>query len=60
MIFKDAEQVVAENKITNLNKIRVDLLSGELTNVESGERFHLMPFSKVQTDIYDSGSLLKI
>ena len=60
MIFQDAEKVVAENKISNLNKIKVDLLSGELTDLESGEKFQLMPFSKVQKDIYDSGSLLKI
>jgi 3-isopropylmalate/(R)-2-methylmalate dehydratase small subunit len=60
MIFKDAERAVAANKIKNLNGVRVDLLSGQLTNRESGETFQLMPFSKVQKDIYDSGSLLNI
>jgi 3-isopropylmalate dehydratase small subunit len=60
MIFKDAEKVIFENKITNLDRVKVDLLSGELTNLGSGETFQLMPFSKVQKDIYDSGSLLNI
>ncbi|NIM17026.1 MAG: 3-isopropylmalate dehydratase [Candidatus Aminicenantes bacterium] len=60
MIFKDAEKVISENKISNLDGVKVDLLSGELTNRESGETFQLMPFSKVQKDIYDSGSLLNI
>lgn len=60
MIFKDAEKVIVENKISNLDRVKVDLISGELTNRESGEKFQLMPFSKVQKDIYDSGSLLNI
>jgi len=60
MIFKDAERMVAANKIANLNRLNVDLLSGQLTNRETGEKFQLMPFSKVQKDIYDSGSLLNI
>jgi 3-isopropylmalate dehydratase small subunit len=60
MIFKDAEKAVSENKIADMNRIKVDLLSGELTNLETGEKFRLMPFSKVQKDIYDNGTLLNI
>lgn len=60
MIFKDAEEVIVENKISNLDRVKVDLLSGELTNLGSSETFQLMPFSKVQKDIYESGSLLNI
>lgn len=60
MVFKDAEKVVVKNKIANLVKVSVDLLSGRLTNLETGEEFQLMPFSKVQKDIYDHDTLLKI
>jgi len=60
MIFQDAERAVSENKIASLDHIRVDLLAGELTSLENGQKFRLMPFSKVQKDIYDSGSLLNI
>lgn len=60
MMFKDAEDAVASGKIANLANINVDLLEGKLTNLDNGETFDLMPFSTVQKDIYDSGSLLKI
>jgi 3-isopropylmalate/(R)-2-methylmalate dehydratase small subunit len=60
LVFKDAEEVVAANKITNLTNVSVDLLSGKLTNLETGEEFQLTPFSKVQKDIYDHDTLLKI
>jgi 3-isopropylmalate/(R)-2-methylmalate dehydratase small subunit len=60
MMFKDGEEVISDNKISNLDVVKVNLLSGELTNGKSGERFQLLPFSKVQKDIYDSGGLLNI
>lgn len=60
LMFNDAEKIIAENRITNLANVRVDLLSGELTNRDTGEKFQLMPFSKVQKDIYDKDSLLNI
>jgi hypothetical protein len=59
-MFADAERIISEKKIKNLDKVKIDLSTGKLTNVESGETFSLMPFSKVQKDIYDSGSLLNI
>lgn len=60
LIFADAEKVISENKIKNLDNVKIDLLSGKLTNIVSGETFSLTPFSKVQKDIFDSGSLLNI
>lgn len=60
MIFEDAEKAVKEGKIANLQNIKVDLLAGKMTNLDTNESFELMPFSKVQKDIYDSGSLLNI
>ena len=60
MMFAEAEQVVSENKIENLANVKIDLLTGKLTNLGNGETFSLTPFSKVQKDIYDSGSLLNI
>jgi 3-isopropylmalate dehydratase small subunit len=60
LIFDDAEKIINENKLANLANVEVDLLAGELTNRDTGEKFQLMPFSKVQRDIYDKGSLLNI
>jgi 3-isopropylmalate dehydratase small subunit len=60
LIFADAEKIINENKLANLANVEVDLLAGELTNRDTGEKFQLMPFSKVQKDIYDKGSLLNI
>ncbi len=60
MIFKDAEKAVSNKKIKNLDNVRIDLLAGELTALESGEKFTLDPFSKVQKDIYESGSILNM
>jgi 3-isopropylmalate/(R)-2-methylmalate dehydratase small subunit len=60
LVFKDAETVIAENKIANLAGVTVDLLAGTLKNNDTGEEFQLEPFSKVQKDIYDNDTLLKI
>ena len=60
LIFEEAEKIVTGNKLANLANIDVDLLAGELTNRDTGEKFRLMSFSKVQKDIYDKGSLLNI
>lgn len=60
LIFKDAETAVASGKLTNLCTVRIDLLNGQLVNEETGQSFELMPFSKVQKDIFDNETLLKI
>jgi len=60
LILDNAEKLVAENKIKNLANVKVDILSGELTDVDTNQTFQLMPFSKVQKDIYEKGTLLNI
>ena len=60
LIFDEAEKAVKEGKIKNLANIEVDLLEGKLINLDTGESFGLTPFSKVQKDIYDNDTLLKI
>lgn len=60
LIWNKAEKAVIDKKIKNLANIRVDLLSGILTNQETTETFQLMSFSKVQKDIFDKESLLNI
>lgn len=60
LIFKDAESVIAGKKIANLAPVTVDLIAGTLKNENTGEEFQLEPFSKVQKDIYDNDTLLKI
>jgi 3-isopropylmalate/(R)-2-methylmalate dehydratase small subunit len=57
---KDIENIISRKKITSLQQIKVDLLSGQLTNLDSGEIFNFIPFSKVQKDIFDKGTLLNI
>ncbi len=60
LILTNGEKVVSEQKITNLSKVKVELKEGKLTNLDSGEVFDLVPFSKVQTDIYENDTLLNI
>jgi 3-isopropylmalate/(R)-2-methylmalate dehydratase small subunit len=60
LVFKDAETVISENKIANLADVGVDLIAGTLKNKNTGEEYQLEPFSKVQKDIYDNDTLLKI
>ena len=60
LICEEVGKIITGNKIANLANVEVDLLAGELTNRDTGEKFQLMPFSKVQRDIYDKGSLLDI
>ena len=60
LTFAGAERLVAEKRIRNEAEIKVDLLSGEMTVMDTGETSSLTPFSKVQKDIYDHDTLLKI
>ena len=46
--------------IKNLEEIEIDYLSGEVKILSSGEIFNILPFSKVQKDIMEKGSLLTI
>ena len=58
--FETCQEIVSQGKIKNLDRIRVDLLSGILMNLESGERFSISSLTQVQKDILKQGSLLKI
>jgi len=60
LVSQEIEALVAQGKIEHLQKIRVDLLSGNLENLDSGDAFNITPFSKVQKDIFDKGTLLRI
>jgi len=60
LVAEDIEKIVSQQKLKNLQKIKVDLLSGQFTNLYSGETFNFVPFSKVQKDIFDKGTLLNI
>jgi homoaconitate hydratase family protein/3-isopropylmalate dehydratase small subunit len=41
------------------DRVKIDLLSGMLTNVENGKSVQIEKFSPVQVDIYKKGGLLK-
>lgn len=60
LVSNEIEALVAQGKIAHLQKIRVDLISGKLENLDTGDIFSITPFSKVQKDIFDKGTLLKI
>jgi 3-isopropylmalate dehydratase small subunit len=58
--FEKCDEVISRGKIKNLDMIEVDLLTGTLLHLDSGETFSLSPLTQVQKDIFDQGSLLKI
>lgn len=58
--FDHVAALVTENKLEHLHNIEIDLLSGKFKNLDTGENFQISPFSKVQKDIYDKGTLLSI
>jgi 3-isopropylmalate/(R)-2-methylmalate dehydratase small subunit len=60
LVSQEIEELVNQGKIEHLQKIRVDLLSGKLENLNTGDVFSITPFSKVQKDIFDKGTLLRI
>lgn len=41
------------------DKLRVDFISGKITNLENDKSSHINPFYDVQTEIYQRGGLLK-
>ncbi len=57
---QEINELVSAGKIKHLQQIRVDLLSGKLENLDTCEIFSISPFSKVQKDIFDKGTLLRI
>ncbi len=58
--YGDIGNVVNNGWIKNLNEVKVDFIKGELLNISTGEILKVGPFSKVQKDIIDKGSLLTI
>jgi len=58
--FPDAETIISEKRIINLDEIEIDIYSGSLKIKRSGEIFHVEPLSNVQKDILEKGSLLSI
>jgi len=60
LTFTQIGDFIKEGKIKNLEEIEIDYLSGEVKIISSGEIFNIEPFSKVQKDIMEKGSLLTI
>ena len=60
LVSQEIENLVSQGKIKHLQKIQVDLLSGKLENLDTGDVYDITPFSKVQKDIFDKGTLLRI
>lgn len=42
------------------DRIRIDMISGKMTNLENGHEIHLKPFSEVQLKIYQAGDILRV
>jgi 3-isopropylmalate dehydratase small subunit len=49
---------IPELEVSNGDKIRIDLKTGEITNLSNGRKTMAEPFSEVQLVIYLHGSLL--
>ncbi len=60
LTFTKINDFIKEGKIKNLEEIELDYLAGEVKILSSGEIFNIEPFSKVQKDIMEKGSLLTI
>jgi len=50
---------ISSLELKQRNRVKIDLLSGILTNVENGKTVQIEKFSPVQVDIYKKGGLLK-
>lgn len=60
LIFQRINDFVKKGGIKNRDELEIDFIAGELKNVSSGNSFKIDPFSKVQKDIMEKGSLLTI
>ncbi len=60
MVSDNISDLTAKKQIAHRQNIKIDLLSGKWQNLDTGEAFVITPFSRVQKDIYDKGSLLSI
>lgn len=50
---------ISSLELKQRDRIKIDLLSGILTNVENGKSVQIEKFSSVQVEIYNKGGLLK-
>ena len=60
LIFNEVEDAVNKKLLNTGNNIKINLLTGELENLTNNNKFQVQPFSKVQKDIFEKQSLLKI
>ena len=51
-------EMIETLELKNLDRVRVDFMKGEITNIKNGKRFNLNPFYPVQKEIYLNGGLL--
>lgn len=47
-------------ELKNLDRVQIDFLSGNITNIESNKSIKLNEFSEVQMEIYQKGDLLRV
>ncbi len=52
------QKMIEAVELENLDKVRVDFIKGELTNLKNGKVFKISPFYDVQKEIYLNGGLL--
>jgi len=60
LVFDEVEDAVNKKLLNTGDNIKINLLTGELENLSLKNKFNIQPFSKVQKDIYEKNSLLKI
>lgn len=51
---------LGEFRVSDGDRIRIDLLKGEITNLTNGHTVRSVPFSKVQFDIYKKGGIFQL
>ena len=56
----DVESIVSTGGVRQKQMVTIDMQTGRLSVAETGVPFQMSPFSKVQMDIFEKGTLLKI
>ncbi len=57
--FEDIKSAVENGELESGDEVEIDLENGEIKNITNGKTFKAKPFSKVQMDIYQAGSLFE-
>ncbi len=60
LVFDKVEDAIDKKLLNTGDNIKINLLTGELENLTLKNKFNIQPFSKVQKDIFEKKSLLKI